>query len=246
MLKKNSMEDTLYIVMPAYNEEGSIQNVVKEWYPQLSFGSSDSRLVVADSGSTDRTHEMLSDMAANEYPQLVILETAYKQHGPKLIALYKYGIKHGADYVFQTDSDGQTCPEEFFEFWKLRKTNGAVLGCRRKRGDGTARKIVENVVCLLLYFYFKVKVPDANAPFRLMHRAVLAKYVNRFPEDYNLPNIMLTAWMAYYKDPIEFKDISFAPRTTGKNSINLKKIFKIGWKSLSDFRKFSKETKKHS
>ena len=59
--------DTLYIVMPAYNEEGNIEEVVKSWYPLLSGKSEDSRLVVADSGSKDRTHAILEEMRAGDF-----------------------------------------------------------------------------------------------------------------------------------------------------------------------------------
>lgn len=44
--------DSLYIVMPAYNEEDNIEQVVRDWYPLLNGKSPDSRLVIADSGST--------------------------------------------------------------------------------------------------------------------------------------------------------------------------------------------------
>ena len=46
--------DNLYIVMPAYNEEENIREVVQSWYPLLEGKSEDSRLVIADSGSKDR------------------------------------------------------------------------------------------------------------------------------------------------------------------------------------------------
>lgn len=97
--------NTLYIVMPAYNEEENIRDVVTSWYPKLELAGANSRLVVADSGSSDKTHEILVEMK-NEYPQLEILEGTDRQHGPKVIALYDYAIKNGADYIFQTDSDG--------------------------------------------------------------------------------------------------------------------------------------------
>ena len=51
--------DTLYIVMPAYNEEENIESVVRNWYPLLEGKSENSRLVVADSGSSDNTHSIL-------------------------------------------------------------------------------------------------------------------------------------------------------------------------------------------
>ena len=109
--------ETLYIVMPAYNEEENIETVVGQWYPVLDGKSEKSRLVVADSGSKDETHEILERLKNTDYPKLSILSATNQYHGPKVIALYDYVIRNGADYIFQTDSDGQTDPEEFDDFW---------------------------------------------------------------------------------------------------------------------------------
>ena len=235
--------DNLYVVMPAYNEEENIENVVKAWYTVLSGKNPLSKLVVADSGSNDTTHERLLKLKET-YPQLEILADTGKQHGPKVIALYDYAIKKGADYVFQTDSDGQTDPEEFEEFWNLRMEYDGVFGHRKVRGDGKSRAVVEHVVCFLVWMYFGVKVPDANAPFRLLKVDTVKKYLYRMREDYNLPNIMMTTWFAYYGEKIVFKEVSFKPRQAGVNSINIPKIVKIGWQALKDFKKFKQEMKR--
>lgn len=232
--------DSLYIVMPAYNEEANIESVVEAWYPVLAGKSADSRLVIADSGSTDETHAILTRLQ-EKYGQLEILSATGKQHGPKVIALYDYAIRRGADYIFQTDSDGQTDPAEFPRFWAARKKYDCILGSRTERGDGKQRAFVEQTVCFLLRINFGVGVPDANAPFRLMKTEVVARYLGRLPRDYNLPNIMLTAYFAYYKENLKFYRISFRPRQGGVNSIDLKKIVGIGWKALGDFRKLKKE-----
>ena len=232
--------ESLYIVMPAYNEEANIETTVRQWYPLLEGKGEASRLVVADSGSSDRTHEILEGLQA-ELPKLAILPDTNRYHGPKLIALYKLAISEGADYIFQTDSDGQTDPAEFPAFWERRQEFDGIFGNRTVRGDGKSRAFVEKVVCLLLRLYFRVRVPDANAPFRLMKAETVGKYLPRLDEDYNLPNIMLTTYFAYYKERTEFREISFKPRQGGKNSIDLKKIFKIGRKALGDFRRLKKE-----
>ena len=235
--------ETLYIVMPAYNEEANIEATIREWYPILENKSDESRLVVADSGSFDRTHEILEHLK-EIYPKLIILSNTKKEHGPKVIALYQFAIQNGADYVFQTDSDGQTNPLEFPAFWKLRKKKDAIIGVRTVRGDGFSRKIVEDVLCFILRIYFGVRVRDANAPYRLMTTEIIKKYIQRLPEDYNLPNVMLTTYFAYYKNNIKYKRITFRARQGGKNSINLNKIVKIGWGSLRDFYIFKKNMKK--
>ena len=233
--------DTLYIVMPAYNEEKNIESVVRSWYPVLKGKSESSRLVIADSGSRDRTHEILEQLRSGEFPQLEILHTDNQYHGPKVIALYKYAIANGADYIFQTDSDGQTDPEEFGAFWKARRKYAGIFGNRKVRGDGKDRAFVEKVVCALVLLYFGVKIPDANAPFRLMKALTVAKYIDKMPEDYNLPNIMMTTYFAYYREPTAFRTISFKPRQAGVNSVNIPRIVKIGWNALGDFHKLKKD-----
>lgn len=233
--------DTLYIVMPAYNEEENIESVVRSWYPVLKGKSESSRLVIADSGSRDRTHEILEQLRSGEFPQLEILHTDNQYHGPKVIALYKHAIASGADYIFQTDSDGQTDPEEFGAFWKARRKYAGIFGNRKVRGDGKDRAFVEKVVCALVLLYFGVKIPDANAPFRLMKAQTVARYIDKMPEDYNLPNIMMTTYFAYYREPTAFRTISFKPRQAGVNSVNIPRIVKIGWNALGDFRKLKKD-----
>lgn len=232
--------DSIFVVMPAYNEQENIETVVKQWYSVLEGKSSDSRLVVADSESTDNTHEILKKLKRS-YPRLEILQHTQKQHGPKILALYRYAIKNRADYIFQTDSDGQTDPKEFEQFWDLRKRYDIVVGKRTVRGDGKDRAFVEHVVCFLLKIFFGVDVPDANAPFRLMKSSVVQKYLDKLPQDYNIPNIMLTTYFAYYKEKMVFKEISFRSRKSGKNSINICKIIQIGWRAIGDFKKLRRE-----
>lgn len=232
--------DSLYIVMPAYNEEANIEETVRAWYPLIEDKAEISRLVVADSGSTDGTHNILVQLQ-QELPKLEILSDTLKQHGPKLIALYKHAISNDIDYIFQTDSDGQTNPNEFDAFWQERYIYDGQFGNRTVRGDGQSRAFVEKVVCLLLKIVFGVSVPDANAPFRLMKCKTLNKYLTRFRDDYNLPNIMITTYFKYYEETMSFREISFKPRTAGKNSINIPKIVKIGIRAIREFYVFRKE-----
>ena len=111
----------------------------------------------------------------------------------------------------------------------------AILGKSLSRGDGASRKFVESILCLILRIYFKVVIPDANAPFRLMKASLVEKYIKKLPKDYNLPNVMLTTYFKYFNEKIKFESITFKPRQGGINSINILKIVKIGWCALHDF-----------
>ncbi len=234
------MSDTLYIIIPAYNEKDNLADTINDWYPVVENIGGESRLVVIDDGSRDNTYEIMQEMAKTR-PLFQPLTKPNGGHGATLLFGYRYAIEHGADYIFQTDSDGQTNPKEFDAFWKNRYKYDAILGHRNVRGDGKSRAFVERVVCMLLKLYFGVSVPDANAPFRLMKADLVAKYIDRLPKDYNLPNIMFTTYFAYYKEKLAFKKITFKPRQGGTNTINVKRIVKIGWAALGDFRRLRKD-----
>ena len=54
------VKDTLYIVIPAYNEEENIADVIKGWYPVVKkCGSKNSRLVILNDGSKDKTWSLI-------------------------------------------------------------------------------------------------------------------------------------------------------------------------------------------
>ena len=235
------MSETLYIVMPAYNEEANIKTTLDAWYPVIEKHNKtgNSRLVVVNDGSKDNTYKTMQEYAET-HPLFVPLTKPNGGHGSTVIFAYDYAIKSGADWIFQTDSDGQTNPDEFEDFWNERDNYDAIFGNRTVRGDGKSRAFVEKVVCMLVKHYFGVKVPDANAPFRLMRADKVSKYLGKLKPDYNLPNIMMTTYFVYYKDRVTFKEISFKPREKGTNSINIKKIIKIGQQALKDFRELKK------
>ncbi len=233
------MNDCLYIVMPAYNEEENIREVIRDWYKILAFADENSKLVVADGGSKDNTLNILYELQ-KKYPKLEVLSRPGTDHGTKVILLYKYAIEHGAKWVFQTDSDGQTDSSEFEAFWKDKDRFDAIIGVRKKREDGTGRKLVETVLRIYLLLFFGKMVPDANAPFRLMKTDVVNKYIDIFDPTFNLPNAVLTECFVKYNDKVDFRQITFRPRQGGQNFMNPKRIWKIGVQSAKNFSELKK------
>lgn len=233
--------DKLYIIVPAYNEAENIERLIEDWYPVVEKhnGEGDSRLVIINDGSKDNTYEIMQELA-KEHPLLLPLTKPNGGHGPTLLFGYRYAIENEADYIFQTDSDGQTNPAEFEQFWELRNTYDAVIGSRSNRQDGASRKFVEKTLLVILWMTFGVRIPDSNAPFRLMKRELVERYIKKMPEDFNLPNVMLTTYFSYFKEKVKFIEITFKSRQRGVNSINIKKIIKIGWKAVGDFRYLKK------
>lgn len=232
---------SLYIVIPAYNEEENIQKVLEDWYPVVEkhHGDGKSRLVVIDDGSKDRTYEMLSAYAET-HPLLAALHKENSGHGSTLLYGYRYALEKGADYIFQTDSDGQTLPEEFETFWKEKIKYDMVIGHRNKREDGTSRVFVTKTLKWVIRFCFGVTVTDANTPFRLMRAETLKRYIDLIPQDFNLSNVLISVIFVKKGCKVKFIPITFRPRQGGVNSINLPKIFRIGKQAVVDFWRINK------
>ena len=153
---------------------------------------------------------------------------------------YHYALDHGADFVFQTDSDGQTLPSEFEQFWDQREAWDMVIGWRNNRQDGGSRIFVTRILRLVIRICFGVSVKDANTPFRLMKSETLRKYIDLIPNDFNLSNVILSVIYAKKGCRVKYLPITFRPRQGGINSINMKKIFKIGRQALKDFRQINR------
>ena len=219
--------DSLCIVIPAYNEERNIEMVIREWYPVLSGKGDRSRIIINCSGSTDGTVRILRRMK-KEYPALAWMENSQNSYNAKVLDLYRAAVETGAEYIFQTDSDGQTDPGDFGGFWKARKKYDVIVGARTKRGDGQHRIFVQRVVTGMIRRYFHVSVPDANTPFRLMKRFIVENYLEIIPAEYSMPNILLTALCRTGGERMAFRRIAFRPRRGGKNSMNIRKIVRIG------------------
>ena len=234
-------KDVLYIVIPAYNEEANIERVVNDWYPVIEkhAGGGSSRLVIIDDGSKDHTYAILESLKKN-LPLLECITKKNSGHGSTVLYGYKYAISNNADYVFQTDSDGQTDPNEFEQFWEHRDINDMTIGWRKGRQDGFSRVIVTKVLKLVIRMCFHVTVIDANTPYRLMRADILKQYLDLVPDDFNLSNVLIT--VIYYKKrrKVQYIPITFRPRQGGKNSINMRRIFRIGKQAIFDFKRINK------
>lgn len=231
--------DSLYIVMPAYNEESNIEKVIEHWYPVVERIGKNSRLVVINDGSKDSTYEKIK-ACEKKCPQLIGIDKKNEGHGATVLYGYQYAIKEGADYIFQTDSDGQTLAEEFEKLWNDREKCGLLIGHRKGRQDGISRLFVTKVLKYVLFLTFGVLVKDANTPYRLMKAAELQEVLKKIPEGFNLSNVLMTVIYEKEKRGVIYYPITFRPRQGGKNSINMKRIMGIGKKAWADFRKLSR------
>lgn len=229
--------------MPAYNEEANIKRTVEQYYPIVKKIGNDSKLVIIDDGSKDSTFQIIQELS-NTYPDLIPITKPNSGHGATCLFAYNYAIDKGADWIFQTDSDGQTDPEEFWNFWNQREKYDFIIGSRVGRLDGISRIIVTKVMKILILIQFGAIVKDANTPFRLMKSERLKLILKLVPSNFFLSNVLISTIIVITKEKLSWIPISFKQRQGGVNSIDLKRIFKIGVKSIKDFGEAKKNLKK--
>lgn len=119
-----------------------------------------------------------------------------------------------------------------------------LIGFRKNRRDGISRIFVTRTLRLVLLLCFGVFVQDANTPFRLMSASTLRENLRFVPADFNLSNVILTVVYTKKNQRIKYFPITFRERQGGKNSINLRRIIKIGFKALKDFCEINKNLEK--
>lgn len=231
--------------MPAYNEAANIEETINQWYPivdKLHQEGVRVELVIANDGSKDNTFSIMQEINGR-FPLLRPLNKANSGHGATILYLYRYAIDNDADFIFQTDSDGQTIPSDFWQMWKNREMYDFQIGYRNNRQDGISRVFVTRVLRLVVWIMFHKLVKDANTPFRLMRVDKLIPILNVIPHDFFLSNVAISAIAAKWNYKIGWYNITFKSRQGGKNSINLKRIFNIGWNALKDFQKINNNLK---
>ncbi len=229
--------DKIYFVLPAYNEEANIADVIAQWHPiceQINAEGNVAKLVIANDGSQDKTFAIMQGLQS-KYALLETLDKENSGHGATVLYLYRYAIDNKADYIFQTDSDGQTLPDEFWQMWKNRHNYDFQIGTRGGRQDGASRLLVTKTLRFVVWLMFQVWVEDANTPFRLLSVERLKPILDVIPQDYNLANVAVSAIAVRWNYHIGWSPITFRPRQGGVNSINMKRIFRIGVKALFDF-----------
>jgi len=231
IIYKDQVKKELAIIIPAYNEEASIKEVLDEWYEVAK--ACNGNIVIIDDGSTDQTLPNLVQIAT-QYPLLIIISKTNSGHASTCLQGYQWAIEEGYEWIFQTDSDGQTVATDFQGFWDNRFDSSFIFGQRVKRGDGKIRYLISKILKLAIYIIFKVKVIDANVPFRLMSAVKLKPYIKQIPENFFLSNAYLTVLLSKNKE-ITWRKIQFINRQSGVPSVKLIGFFKVGIRVITEF-----------
>lgn len=220
----------LSIVMPAYNEEEIIEMTVREWYKEVISRIPGSELIVVNDCSKDETGQVLVRLAQEISALRPLTADCNGGHGKSL----RFGFDHATqDWVFQTDSDRQHLPSDFWKLWEKRHAYDFVLGARSTRADGPVRVFITTVMRLANLLVWGLWIRDANCPFKLMRRKPMEAVLARIPRDSFIPMVMFSALCRKMPFRVTEVVVTHLPRRGGEQSLSgLWKWIKVGSKCL--------------
>lgn len=191
------MTGKLWVVMPVYNEEAAVNQVVNEWLPALRRCYPDFLFLCLNDGSKDSTLTILNSIAARE-EEFRVLDKPNSGHGQTCVLGYRIAVEEKADWVLQIDSDAQCDPLYLDAFVAQSANSKVVYGLRKSRDDGWQRICISRIVTLFTFAATGVWVKDCNVPYRLMHRSCLENIVGLVPGDFHLANVFVAVLQQKY------------------------------------------------
>ena len=99
----NINEIEVAIVIPVYNEEKIISEVIK----QVINGTKDfnKKIILINDGSKDSSLIEIKKYSIEK--DIIIIDQKNEGHGPTIIKGYNEALKYNPKYIFQMDSDNQ-------------------------------------------------------------------------------------------------------------------------------------------
>jgi glycosyltransferase involved in cell wall biosynthesis len=173
------------VLLPAYNEERNIQIVIRDVKKYLP----DSKIIVVDDGSTDRTNEL-----ARKTGVTVLKHEINEGKGNALNTGFEYFLrqKQEVDAVIVADTDRQYFIDEIIKIFEPLQKGEAdfVMGYRNWRKVPYANAIGNFIWRTLFNFFFKTKLKDTNCGYVGLTRKTIKK-IGRVHGGYIIENAML-------------------------------------------------------
>lgn len=183
------------VIVPAFNEEKSIENVVKE-IQKLQICD----VVVINDCSKDNTSKIAKSAGANVADLVNNLGI-----GGAVQTGYKYALENNYEYAVQIDGDGQHDPKYIKEMLKIAQTTNAdiVIGSRfiqkTEYKQTFLRKIGGDFISWLIKVLSGKKIYDPLSGYRLVNRKIIEEFAKEYPYDYPEPETNLSMTLSGYK-----------------------------------------------
>jgi len=226
---------SIAVIIPAYNEEYSIKQVVKQLVELPMPDDYRVEIVVVNDCSSDNTKlicEKLDCVLLNLPSNLGI--------GGAVQTGFIYAYNNDFDFAVQVDGDGQHPADQLIKFIDKTKQTDAdvIIGSRYIEKEGFQSSLQRRLGIGLLNFWIKlltgIRVTDCTSGYRMLNRKSLKIVRDLYPDDYPEPESIII----FHKNKLKIAEIPVVMknREKGKSSIHfLSSIFYMIKVSLAIF-----------
>ncbi len=207
----------ILVVIPAYNEEKNISNVIQ------SLKNEDSNLdcIVINDGSKDRTQEEAEKTGL----ATVIDLPANLGIGGAVQTGFKYALYNNYDYAIQFDGDGQHLASEIPKLISALENNDydACIGSRFKEKtlgfqSTFMRRCGIKIFEILSTILIQQKITDSTSGFRAYNKECIAFLAAHYPTDYPEPETVILLGKNNFK--VTEVSVEMIERQGGESSIS--------------------------
>ncbi len=203
------------IIIPAFNEAGSIGDVVKS----IKAKYPDFEIIVVNDASTDNTAKFAEQAGAK------VLSHPYNIGNGASI---KTGMRAASgDFFVTMDGDGQHRPEDIGKLLAEMETYDMIVGQRQFSSQASFSRYIGNFFYNKFASYVtKFRVRDLTSGFRAVNAGMAKSFLYLFPNTYSYPTTLTLSVLRSGRS-VKYVPISSNKRQKGKSGIN---IFKDGGK----------------
>ena len=165
------MHSKISVVIPIYNEEGNIINLIDELIPIVD--KIGGEIIIVDDNSDDASRDLILKKKNNVNIEILLLQHA-KQYGQSAGLLT--GIKAAKnDLIVTLDGDGQNDPKDINSMLKVWEDNNEnsyllVIGHRQNRQDNWSRRYASLMAKRFRKFILKDSTPDSGCGIKVFSR----------------------------------------------------------------------------
>ncbi|MEV0136757.1 glycosyltransferase family 2 protein [Dactylosporangium sp. NPDC050688] len=201
------------IIIPAWNESGSIADVVAEVKGELPGVS----VIVVDDGSTDDTSARAAAAGA------IVARLPYNLGvGGAMRTGYRYARDHGFDVAIQVDADGQHDPRYIPKLVDALEDHDLVIGARFAGEGGYAvkgpRKWAMRLLSRVISRLARTRLTDTTSGHRACNRRLIELFAHWYPAEYLGDTIEVLVRAARMKYKITQIPVAMRPRMAGTPS----------------------------
>ena len=165
------MNSKISVVIPIYNEEGNIINLIDELLPIID--KIGGEIIIVDDNSDDLSSNLIQKKINIERTKIILIHHSM-QYGQSAGLLT--GVKKANNNLIVTlDGDGQNDPKDIISMlkvWEEHKVNKEllVIGHRKKRQDTWSRRYASLLALTFRKLILKDPTPDSGCGIKVFSR----------------------------------------------------------------------------